>query len=555
MDAIGGDRRTLNLAMTDFPPPPFAWLAATAAQALAWLDADGTVLWANDAYGQWVGTDPVPPSPEPYLWQRPDQTLWVEWIAHPPQRLLRLTDVTLRQRYHELLDTPNCILARWDRQGRLLMLNDYGQKILGLVAVGQPVLGSLLPAVDVQGHPTATMLADIWHQPLLYLFYETTCIRSDGLPMWISWRLRPCGDREVLALGIEITELRESEEVLERSLSLLRSMFEAISDGVLALDTQGGVLSYNQSFLAQWSPPPDFFTDDRDMLARLSAITYQMQDPDRFVRHVVRILAEPMAETFELHHLKDYRIYEITSRPQHIANRLLGRVWTFRDVTMNHLVEEELRLEKEKSEQLLRNVFPEPIAERLKRDPGAIADHFNDVSVLFADIVGFTQISSAMSATDLVGLLNRIFSNFDALTERYRLEKIKTIGDAYMVVGGLPFAQTRHLEAIADMAVDLQKAIAQFRTYEGERVGLRVGIHTGAVVAGVIGTKRLIYDLWGDTVNIASRMESQGEGGKIQVTEAVYERLQERYVFRKRGTVFVKGKGPMVTYWLLGRLS
>jgi len=225
----------------------------------------------------------------------------------------------------------------------------------------------------------------------------------------------------------------------------------------------------------------------------------------------------------------------------------------FRDITERLLAEEALRHQQEQTERLLLNILPEPIADRLKRQASTIAEDFAEVSVMFADIVGFTQIASRLSPIELIGLLNKIFSSFDRLSEKHGLEKIKTVGDAYMVVGGLPMRRDDHAEAIAEMALDMQAAMSQFRQEMGQDFNIRIGINTGPVVAGVIGIKKFSYDLWGDTVNIASRMESHGVPGKIQVTSATYERLRERYIFEERGSIQVKGKGEMTTYFLLSR--
>jgi len=212
-----------------------------------------------------------------------------------------------------------------------------------------------------------------------------------------------------------------------------------------------------------------------------------------------------------------------------------------------------LNTEKDRSEALLLNILPFAIAEKLKRESGTIADSFAEATVLFADIVGFTQMSSSMPPRDVVDLLNCIFSVFDQLADKHKLEKIKTIGDAYMVVGGIPDVSQHHVEAIAEMALDMRQAIATLGQQQQQPLSIRIGINTGPVVAGVIGRKRFVYDLWGDAVNIASRMESQGEPGGIQVTEAVWLRLRHRYVLEKRGLVNIKGKGDMCTYWLKGR--
>ncbi|MDQ2100267.1 MAG: adenylate/guanylate cyclase domain-containing protein [Tychonema bourrellyi B0820] len=214
---------------------------------------------------------------------------------------------------------------------------------------------------------------------------------------------------------------------------------------------------------------------------------------------------------------------------------------------------QELAEEKEKSERLLLNILPQAIAERLKQGETTIADSFSDVTVMFADLVGFTKLSTHLSPAELVELLNQIFSEFDELADRYELEKIKTIGDAYMVVGGLPTPSQNHAEAIASMAIDIQAAIAKMRTKGDQPLSIRIGINTGPVEAGVIGTKKFTYDLWGDTVNVASRMESLGVPGGIQVTVATYERLRDKYIFEDRGLLQVKGKGDMMTYLLLGR--
>ncbi|MBD2106567.1 hypothetical protein H6F49_06325 [Nodosilinea sp. FACHB-13] len=215
----------------------------------------------------------------------------------------------------------------------------------------------------------------------------------------------------------------------------------------------------------------------------------------------------------------------------------------------------ELNKEKERSEQLLINILPESIVQRLKENDTSIAEHFDEVTILFADIVNFTPIAARLQPFEVVELLNGIFSEFDDLVEEFGLEKIKTIGDAYMVAAGLPVPRTDHAEAIANMALAMQQRVADFRSKTGEAFQIRVGINTGTVVAGVIGTKKFIYDLWGDTVNVASRMESTGLAGGIQVTAATYNWLKDRYDFEVRGTVQVKGKGAMETYWLRGKQS
>ncbi len=213
-----------------------------------------------------------------------------------------------------------------------------------------------------------------------------------------------------------------------------------------------------------------------------------------------------------------------------------------------------LREEQEKSDQLLLNILPSSIADRLKNDDRAIADGFAEVTVLFADLVGFTEISSIASPQELVELLNHIFSIFDQLSQDYGLEKIKTIGDEYMVAGGIPLPKADHAQAIAQMALAMQRSMEKF-TFRQQSISLRIGINSGAVVAGVIGTKKFSYDLWGDTVNVASRMQSSGMSGKIQVTETTYQLLKDKYKFIERGLVNIKGKGEMMTYWLVGSID
>ena len=212
-----------------------------------------------------------------------------------------------------------------------------------------------------------------------------------------------------------------------------------------------------------------------------------------------------------------------------------------------------LRHEQQRTESLLRNILPEEIAERLKREPSTIADYYDDVTVLFADIVGFTRMSSQVEPHELVRRLNQIFSAFDELSEIHGLEKIKTIGDAYMVVGGLPTPRDDHASAIAAMALDMQAAIELFNQTSDTSISIRIGIHSGPVIAGVIGIKKFIYDLWGDTVNIASRLESHGVAGQIQVSEATRDRVSNQFVFSERGEIDLKGRGSMRTFFLMGR--
>jgi len=205
----------------------------------------------------------------------------------------------------------------------------------------------------------------------------------------------------------------------------------------------------------------------------------------------------------------------------------------------------------QQSDRLLLNVLPRTIAERLKRDPGVIAERHDDVTVLFADVAGFTTFVDHTSADLVVGFLDEVFSAFDHLSERHGIEKIKTIGDAYMAAAGLPEPRPDHAQAIAAMAVEMLDEFDRVSRERGFDLTMRIGIDSGPVIAGVIGRRRFIYDLWGNTVNTASRMESQGIPGRVQVTEETYRRLADRYRFEERGEIAVKGKGPVHSYLII----
>jgi class 3 adenylate cyclase len=221
------------------------------------------------------------------------------------------------------------------------------------------------------------------------------------------------------------------------------------------------------------------------------------------------------------------------------AHELLARVNTH--LTLDYLHRE--------NERLLLNVLPASIANKLKQQVGIIAERFDDVSVLFADIVGFTPLSARLSPTELIDSLNRVFSGFDELADLHKLEKIKTIGDGYMVAGGLIEQNADHLAAMATMALAMHESVRKLNSEFGG-LSLRIGLQVGSVIAGVIGIRKFIYDVWGDTVNTASRLESHSAPGRTHVSEMVFERLQGRFAFEARGTIELKGRGAMNTYFL-----
>jgi adenylate cyclase len=213
-----------------------------------------------------------------------------------------------------------------------------------------------------------------------------------------------------------------------------------------------------------------------------------------------------------------------------------------------------MELEYERSEALLANILPASVADRLK-DPARniIADKYDDASVLFADIAGFTERASDMEPDQLILFLDRLYGDFDALVDKHGLEKIKVSGDSYMVVSGVPQPRADHVEALAALALDMAEAASLLKDSRGDALPLRIGLASGPVVAGVVGSRRFFYDVWGDAVNVASRMETTDSVGRIQVPEDVYRRLKDDFVLQERGVVQVKGKGVMRTWYLIGR--
>jgi PAS domain S-box-containing protein len=324
----------------------------------------------------------------------------------------------------------------------------------------------------------------------------------------------------------------------------MKALFAAMTDVLVVRDVSGQCLNVMPTNTANLYKPAS------EMIGRKVQDTLPPAQADLILKGILKAVSGQ--KTVEIEYClpiagKDTWFAETISPLTEETAILVAR-----DITHRVKAEEALRLEREKSEQLLLNILPESIAKQLKENQGSIAEHFNEVTILFADIVGFTPLSARLKPIELVNLLNEIFSSFDELAEQLGLEKIKTIGDAYMVAAGLPVPRADHAEATAEMALAMQAAVERFQAELGESIQIRIGINTGAVVAGVIGTKKFIYDLWGDAVNIASRMESSGQPGRIQVTAATCDRLKDKYRFEKRGAIQVKGKGEMETYWLLG---
>ncbi|HEY9862223.1 MAG TPA: adenylate/guanylate cyclase domain-containing protein, partial [Candidatus Obscuribacterales bacterium] len=349
-----------------------------------------------------------------------------------------------------------------------------------------------------------------------------------------------------------VMQRKRAEEALRLAEEKYRSIFENSLEGIFQTAPNGNYLSANPALAKIYG-----YSSPEDLIANLTNAQQVYVEPDRRTEFILALEQEGVVSRFESEVYRrdgsEIWISETARAVRDAKGKLLYYEGTVTDITDRKRFESALRLQQAKSEELLLNILPQAIAEKLKQSPGAIADSFPEVTVLFADIVNFTQLAARISPTELVNLLNQIFSAFDRLAERHGLEKIKTIGDAYMAVGGVPIPRANHAEAIAEMALDMQTAIAQLNLEQHEVFPIRIGINTGPVVAGVIGIKKFIYDLWGDTVNIASRMESEGITGCIQVTASTYQCLKDKYLFIERGEIPIKGRGEMKTYLLMGR--
>jgi PAS domain S-box-containing protein len=350
---------------------------------------------------------------------------------------------------------------------------------------------------------------------------------------------------------IDISHQKEIEESLRQAEEKYRSIFEHAIEGIFQSHTDGCYINANPALAKIYG-----YETPAELLTGVALDEYRLFTEFKCYQEFLRqIEINGSVESFEaLVYKRDRSIIWILINARANYDRqgnFISYEGLVQDITERKRSEQALKAEQEKSENLLLNILPKAIVHQLKHGGNAIASRSDNVTILFADIVDFTSLSTSVSPNELVNMLNAIFSSFDMLADRFGLEKIKTIGDAYMVVGGLPTHRPDHAEAIAEMALAMQREIARFSRGDDTTFRLRIGINSGPVVAGVIGIRKFIYDLWGDAVNIASRMQSHGLAGGIQVTKTTYELLKDDYTFWHRGKIFIKGRGEMDTYMLL----
>jgi len=331
-----------------------------------------------------------------------------------------------------------------------------------------------------------------------------------------------------------------------------RSLFENASEGIFQISPDGHYIAINPKLSSIYG-----YSSPQEMMEDVTNATQQY--------------ADPASRADLLDYVKQYgKVMEVVSQVRCKDGALIwvsenvraalaadGRVTHFegtvQDVTRRIYSEQIIRQEQQRSDQLIADLLPPPIAQRLKSSSTPFADTVNPVGILFADLVSFTEFSAAAPPQHTVALLNQIFSAFDELVDQHGLEKIKTIGDAYMVAAGVPTPCPHSLEAIAQLALDMQAAIGRFYKVDGRPFQLRIGLHVGSVVAGVIGKRKRTFDMWGHAVNLASRMEETSPAGRIQVSSDVYRQLKKKFAFKRCSPLQIQGIGRTQTYLLQGR--
>ncbi len=453
------------------------------------------------------------------------------------------------------------------KDGLFIDANQYCAEILGYNSA-QEIIGKLTAdCVYVEPKIRKKVLVEIEKKGEVNNF-ETQFYRKDGSIVWVLFSGQ-VNTIECCLEGVitDISDRKQAEAALKEKEQYLRLIINNIPQQVFWKDRNLVFLGCNKNWAkAAFIDHPDSVLGktDFDLLPDPKVAEFfreldqKIMDTDTPQLHIIAKKQRPSPDGSDIW-------LDINKIPIHdTEGNVIGILGVLEDITERKLAQEALHAEQQKSEELLLNILPKLIADQLKEDPNEhIAEQFDNVTILFADIVGFTNLSAQLSPRELVNILNEIFSTFDQLLESHGLEKIKTIGDAYMVVGGLPLPKEDHAQAIANMALEMITVISNLKhnslfkeinqKYNFPELKMRIGINTGSVVAGVIGKKKFIYDLWGDTVNMASRMESQGEPGKIQITESTYQELNPNYLLEERGLIDVKGKGKMLTYWLLGK--
>ena len=356
---------------------------------------------------------------------------------------------------------------------------------------------------------------------------------------------------------VDITERRGAERKLRDSEARVRLLLNSTGEGIYGIDMEGNCTFANPACVETLG-----FDNDSELLGRnMHELVHHTRSNGQPYPMVECQIYKAFRQG-EGVHVDDEIMWrhdgssfpaEYWSYPMETDRRLVGSVLTFIDITERKQMEVKLRIEHDRAERLLLNVLPAEIARQLKERPGAtIAEEFEHVTLLFADLYGFTPLAARLGPEPAVELLNEIFSAFDRMADHHRVEKIKTLGDGYMAVGGAPvrLPDHDHTVAVADMALEMLSWIVERSVRAGWSLQLRIGLNRGPAVGAIIGTTKFMYDMWGDTVNVASRMESSGEPGRIQVTKSVRDHLDDGYVLDPRGAIEIKGKGSLDTWWL-----
>lgn len=433
------------------------------------------------------------------------------------------------------------------------------------------ILDWMMPGMD--GIELADAIRQTFTDRYIYIIMLTA---KDGINDMVvglesgidDFMIKPFDKRELNArikIGERIinleNKLRDSLDLMNQSREEWAATTDAIPQLICLLDADATVIRSN-GILSGWqlARPAEIPGRKLHNLLRRIFPDFATQIRQKWIE-AKPLLDKGHTYTFDGEDSDTYRFFHVQYAP--IGNTITAEhsfaAISIQDITAQKQLELELlsakkqvEEEHDKSERLLLNILPQRIAEQLKHHEATIAENFDEVSVLFADIVGFTALSRSTSPHELVVLLNTIFTQFDQLAVNHDLEKIKTIGDAYLVVGGLSVDNPEHVQSIITMGLDMNRSLEEVNQTWHHSLSIRIGIDCGPVVAGVIGKNKFIYDLWGDTVNTASRMESSGIKGQLQVTESVYQRAKSSFDFEHRGDIQVKGIGTINTYLLNG---